>query len=80
VAEYCASLSSDPGKTEEHEVTPAVQPIMVSSSPDPEREGDQQLIEALNSPKDRIFVLKLADNIEKLIQDRKCVNLLSSKS
>ncbi|KAF8523608.1 hypothetical protein JB92DRAFT_2883286 [Gautieria morchelliformis] len=37
---------------------------------EPEPEADAQILEALRSPKDRLFVLKLGENMESLIQER----------
>ncbi|GJJ11404.1 hypothetical protein Clacol_005637 [Clathrus columnatus] len=41
-----------------------------TSPPDPEPEADEQILEALRSPKDRLFVLRLGESMESLIQDR----------
>lgn len=43
---------------------------MPQTEPEPEPEADAQILEALRSPKDRLFVLKLGENMESLIQER----------
>jgi hypothetical protein len=74
---YCEPLASDAAFELESNVRlvdtldagsePLPQP---QPEPEPELEADAQILEALRSPKDRLFVLKLGENMESLIQER----------
>jgi len=74
VTEYCETLVSEPANAEDEVAALAGEASPNAPPPEAEPEGDQQLIEALRNPKDRLFVLKLGENIEKLIQERQYVS------
>lgn len=72
--DYCEPLTSDAafeldsnGRMVD---TASVSEPLSQPQPEPEPEPDAQILEALRSPKDRLFVLKLGENMESLIQER----------
>ena len=73
--DYCEALNSEPrleldGDTDTQDrLDSPPQPL----EPEPEPEADAQILEALRSAKDRLFVLKLGESMEALIQERLCV-------
>lgn len=69
VAESREEMGAD---TQDHDILapPDAQP---ESEPEPEPEADAQILEALRSAKDRLFVLKLGESMESLILERQYV-------
>ena len=74
IPDYCETLASDPPFELESNVqgvnAPDASEPLPQPEPEPEPEADAQILEALRSPKDRLFVLKLGENMESLIQER----------
>jgi hypothetical protein len=77
LTDCCETLTSDSAfelNSNTHIVnTPDVMPEILpqpESELEPEPEADAQILEALRSPKDRLFVLKLGESMESLIQER----------
>ena len=77
ITDYCETLASDPAFELESNaqmvnIPDAASEPLRQSEPEPELEpeADAQILEALRSPKDRLFVLKLGENMESLIQER----------
>ncbi|KAF8576481.1 hypothetical protein K439DRAFT_1640488 [Ramaria rubella] len=67
ITDYCETLTSEPPPELTND-TPVH--LEVAEVLEPEPEADAQILEALRSPKDRLFVLKLGESMESLIQDR----------
>jgi hypothetical protein len=77
VTDYCETLAAE-SRLELDTDTDTANHVRVDTPPqllesEPEPEADAQILEALRSAKDRLFVLKLGENMESLIQERECV-------
>ncbi|KAF8513418.1 hypothetical protein BU17DRAFT_68792 [Hysterangium stoloniferum] len=66
---YCDSFCPDSVKPEA-QVAAVLEPENTAQPPEPDPEADEQILEALRSPKDRLFVLKLGENMESLIIEK----------